>query len=180
MKDVKGLNINHLGFNPLKLGDFIYYEGPLLSHFIDRNKPEDNYLYRWVDFDDNAHRWLIFKASEKDLLAFFNGELSLKQMIENNNFITLLDLDDELNKVQILISPSLGLPDNYLPSEQSFFKEELYHTYATQLKQTLFQKQQDNSLLVKLLDRVRLLEEQQTKTYNLLANVLNPPLRSGV
>jgi hypothetical protein len=124
-------------------------------------------------------RILLIETNQR-IITFFNGELSLKQMIENNNFITLLDLDDELNKVQILITPSLGLPDNYLPSEQSFFKEELYHTYATQLKQALFQKQQDNSLLVKLLDRVRLLEEQQTKTYNLLANVLNPPLRSGV
>lgn len=180
MKEVKGLNINHLGFNPLKLGDFIYYEGPLLSHFIDRNKPEDNYFYRWVDFDDNAHRWLIFKVSEKDLLAFFSGEYSLRQMIENNNFVTLLDLDDDLNKIQILITPLHGLPNNYLPTEQSFFKEELYNNYATQFKQTLIQKQQDNSILMKLLDRVRLLEEQQIKTYNLLTNVINTPLRTGI
>ena len=120
MKEVKGLNINHLGFNPMKLGDFIYYEGPLLSHFIDRNKPEDNYLYRWVDFDDDAHRWLIFKVSEKELFSFFNTEISLRQLIENNNFVTLLDLDDDLNKVQILIAPTQGLPDTYLPIQQSF------------------------------------------------------------
>lgn len=180
MKEVKGLNINHLGFNPIKLGDFIYYEGPLLSHFIDRNKPEDNYFYRWVDFDDNTHRWLISKFSEKDILAFFNKEISLRQLIETNNFVTLLDLDDELNKAQILIVQTHSLPDTYLPSEQSFFKEEHYHIYASQLKQTLIQKQQDNSILMKLLDRVRLLEEQQTKTYNLLANVINTPLRTGI
>ncbi|MEY4934265.1 MAG: hypothetical protein RIS64_624 [Bacteroidota bacterium] len=27
MKKVKGLNINHLGFTPVKLGDFLYDEG---------------------------------------------------------------------------------------------------------------------------------------------------------
>jgi hypothetical protein len=172
MKKVKGLTIHHLGFTPLKLGDFLYYEGPLLSHFIDKNKPEDNYLYRWVDFNDDSHRWLISKFSEKDLLAFFNGEISLNALIKLNNFVTLLDLDGELNKVQIQIIPTSDLPDTYLPIEDSFFKEDYYYKYAVQLKQTLMQKHQalieEKAILKTLLEEVQSIKLQQTKTNGVL------------
>ena len=41
MKKIKGTIIKHLGFEPIKQGDFIYHEGPLLSHFVDKNNPSD-------------------------------------------------------------------------------------------------------------------------------------------
>jgi hypothetical protein len=177
MKDIKGLKINDLGFNPVKLGDFLYYEGPLLSHFIDKNKPEDNYFYSWVDFDETAHRWLISKFTEKDLLAFFNGEISMQALTKSNNFITLLDLDNELNKLQIQIVPTSDVPDNYLPIDDSFYKEEFYHTYATQLKQTLTQKQaaliEEKAILKLLLQEVQSIKIQQSKTNGALAVLAN-------
>jgi hypothetical protein len=168
MKKVKGLNINHLGFTPVKLGDFLYYEGPLLSHFTDRDKPDDHYFYRWVDNDDDTNRWLISKFTERDLVSFFKGDLSLRQLITNNVYVILLDLDDHLNKNQILLMPTSDLPDNYLPIQQSFFEEKYYQTYAVRLKQQLLQKQQEQSLLTKLWERVVVLEEQQRKTLQLL------------
>ena len=87
-----------------------------------------------VDFDDNSHRWLIFKSSEKDINAFFNKTISLWQMITKNTTVFLIDLDDELNKNQILVTTIAELPHSYLPVENSFFKEEQYHAYATELK----------------------------------------------
>lgn len=177
MKDIKGLNIKDLGFNPIKLGDFLYYEGPLLSHFIDKNKPEDNYLYSWVDFNEAAHRWLISKSTEKDLLSFFNGEISMLALVKSNIFVTLLDLDNELNKVNIQIVPTSELPDNYLPIEDSFFKEEFYHIYALELKQTLLEKQkvtiEEQSLLKMLLQEVQSIKIQQTKTNGVLSVLVN-------
>jgi hypothetical protein len=185
MKDIRGLNINDLGFIPIKLGDFLYYEGPLLSHFIDKNKPEDNYFYSWVDFNETAHRWLISKFTEKDLLSFFNGEISMLALVKSNIFVTLLDLDNELNKVKIQIVPTSELPENYLPIEDSFFKEEFYHTYATQLKQTLLEKKkvtiEEQSLLKMLLQEVQSIKIQQTKTngvLTILANKLNMPFEN--
>jgi hypothetical protein len=185
MKDIKGLIIKDLGFSPMKLGDFLNYEGPLLSHFIDREKPDDNYFYSWVDFDETAHRWLISKFSEKDLIAFFTGETTLNSMIKSNNFVTLLDLDNDLNKVQIQIVPTSILPDNYLPIEDSYFKEDFYHKYATQLKQRLLEKQaalvEEQMLLKSLLQEVQSIKIQQTKTngvLTVLADKLNIPYSS--
>lgn len=180
MKNIQGLIIQHLGFDPQKMGDFIYYEGPLLSHFVDRQKPEDHYLYRWVDNNDDAHRWLIAKCTEKELLGFLNGAMSLKQLLQINPFVTLLDLDDDLNKLQVLITPIQNLPNNYFPTDNSFFKENLYQPYATQVRQTLLQKQQEQNTLLKLIERVAAVESQQHKTYNLLTHLLNQPLPKAV
>ena len=168
MKDVKGLIINHLDFQPLKMGDFLYYEGPLLSHFIDKNNPNNHYFYRWVDFDDDSHRWLIFKSSEKDINAFFNKTISLWQMITQNTTVFLIDLDDELTKNQILVTTIAELPLSYLPSENSFFKEEQYHPYATELKSEFLKKESEQSTLNQLLKTVYTLEDQQKKTQQLL------------
>ena len=126
MKKIKGTLIKHLGFEPVKQGDFIYHEGPLLSHFVDKNNPSDNYLYRWVDFNDDSHRWLISRLSDGDLSAFFKRQSSLRQLISKNSFVYLLDLDAQLNKIQILLVSSNDLPDAYLPQINSFFDEEQY------------------------------------------------------
>ena len=171
MKDIKGLIINHLDFIPVKLGDFLYYEGPLLSHFIDKNNPSDNYFYRWVDCDDNAHRWLIFKANETDIRNFFAGIITLWQMITKSSTVILMDLDDNLAKKQILVTTISELPTNYLPAEKSYFKEENYQPYATELKNQLNKKIEDQNLLVELVRKVDMFEEQQQKTFKLLTDV---------
>ena len=168
MKDVKGLKINHLDFQPFKMGDFLYYEGPLLSHFIDKNNPNDHYFYRWVDFDDAGHRWLIFKASDKDIKAFLNKNMSLWQMITQKSTVTLVDFDDDLNKKQILVVAVSELPNTYLPSEKSYFQEEQYQPYASELKNQLDKKESEQNTLNELLKKVYLLDDQQKKTFNLL------------
>ena len=154
MKDVEGLNKNHIDFEPIKMGDFLYYEGPLLSHFIDKNKPNDHYFFRWVDFDDDCHRWLIFKSSEKDIVNFFNKTISLLELITRNSTVLLIDLDDELNKKQILSTTTSKLPATYLPSINSFFKEEQYHTYALKLKNKLAKKESMQNILIELFKKV--------------------------
>ena len=172
MKNIEGLIIPHLDFQPVKMGDFLYYEGPLLSHFIDKNNPNDHYFFRWADFDDDCHRWLIFKASEKDIVGFFNKQISLWELITQNITILLIDLDDELNKKQILITTTSKLPETYLPSVNSFFKEEQYHTYALELKNQFAKKENEQNMLIELLKKVHSLDEQQKKTHELLNEML--------
>ncbi len=176
MKKVKGININHLGFDPLKQGDFIYHEGSLLSHFVDRNNVSDNYFYRWVDYDDDSNRWLIFRLSDTDLTAFFKRQLSLKQLVSTNSFTYLLDLDAQLNKVQILLVSMSDLPDTYLPQENSFFNEEQYENHALAVKDNLLRKQHEVRTFDKILQEVAILKEQQSKTYSLLENIMGRQL----
>ena len=60
MKTIKGLPTI---FNPKRLNkvsDLIYFDGPFLSHFV--SERGDNYLYYWVDTDDEYNRWLIIRT----------------------------------------------------------------------------------------------------------------------
>jgi hypothetical protein len=172
MKKIKGIQIKHLGFDPIKQGDFIYHEGPLLSHFVDKNNPSDNYFYRWVDYDDNTNRWLIFRLSDDDLAVFFKNQLNLKQLISKNSFTYLLDLDAQLNKVQILLVSLGDLPSVYLPQDNSYFDEEQYENHALSVKNNLLRKEYEILTYEKILQEVALLKEQQSKTYSLLENIM--------
>jgi len=119
------------------MGDFLYYEGPLLSHFQDVEKPLEHYFFRWVDNDEDTHRWLIFKCTENEIIDFFNKAITLRQLIEKNTVVTLLDLDDNLNRKSIVFVSLDTLPNNYLTVNNSFFVEERYESYAVKLKNKL-------------------------------------------
>ena len=172
MEKIEGLIISKLTFSPKKLGDLLYYDGPLLSHFIDEERPNDNYLYRWVDNDDDANRWLISKISIEELTDFFEGKLSLKNLLESNQTIILLDLDDELNKKQIILTTLSNVPNSYLPSLSSQFEARFYHKYALHLKDKLIQNRLNDKITSELLDKVNSLEKQQRLLFSTLSEFL--------
>ena len=172
MKKVKGIQIKHLDFDPVKQGDFIYHEGPLLSHFVDKNNPSDNYFYRWVDYNDESNRWLIFRISNDDLKLFFKNQVSIKELISKHSFMYLLDLGADLNKIQILLVAISDLPDTYLPQNNSFFNEEQYENHALTVRDNLLKKQYEIQTFEKILQEVAQLKEQQSKTFSLLENMI--------
>ena len=169
MDNIKGLNIPKLGFKPLKLGDFLYHEGPLLSHFVDENNPHEHYFYKWSDSDTVCNRWLIAKFSEETLSHFLNQEISLKQVICQNAFIYLLDLDNDLNEQNILVVNTQDLPKSYLPSDDSFYNEKHYENYALNLKESLLNNK--DVVFSQVLDELSNIKKQQSET-NQLLNVL--------
>ena len=175
MEQIEGIALKNLSFSPKKLGDFLYHEGSLLSHFIDENRQEDNYLYRWVDSDDEVHRWLIFKVSKDDLLAFFEQKVSLKTLILSRQTVTVLDLDNDLNKKQIQLIPTEHLPENYLPSDTSTFKEKFYDEYALKLRESIITKAQEQSSIATLLGKVDNLEKQQNAILQKMNELLSSP-----
>jgi len=134
MKDIKGIKINKLGFYPQKLGDLVYYEGPLLSLFIDKDSPDIYYLYKWVDNDETSNRWIVTQVTSLSLRTFFYKQISLKDLILNNPICYSIDLDNDLNEKVVLICSSTDLPKEYLPAEKSFFSEERYTEFAQTFK----------------------------------------------
>ena len=117
-------------------GDLIYHEGALLSHFIDNNT-NNHYFYKWSDKDNICNRWLIFKVTVKDLISFFEKKLNLLQLIQVNDFVYFIDLDANLNQVNSFICSTQKIPNDYLLSEKSYFKEKQYERYAFELKNKL-------------------------------------------
>ncbi|MBL7785004.1 MAG: hypothetical protein JNM36_03805 [Chitinophagales bacterium] len=171
MNTLDCINVNGLDFNPQKIGDLLYYEGPLLSHFQDASKPNEHYFYRWVDNDDEANRWLIFKATSQDLVKFFNKQFSELDLIAQNNAVTFLDLDDNLNSLGIYICAFENIPNDYLPSQKTFFEASRYEPYALELKNKLEHSLKEDSILLQLLSRVQNMEKEHQETKKILSDL---------
>lgn len=161
MENIDGLKVSKLAFIPEKCGDLLYYDGPVLSHFIDKEKPDEHYLYYWVDDNDECNRWLVFKVLEGNLIAFFEGGESLRSLIEYSEILYLLDLDNELDAINIMLVTIEYLAESYLPSTSSNFDPDIYHGYATKLAKALLSKRVESITSKVLLDKVMEIETKQ-------------------
>ena len=110
-------------------GDLIVYDGPLLSHF--NNEKGEDYLYQWVDIDNNYNRWLVFKC--ENFYSFFTVDITLRDLILKNDSVLIIDIDDDINIVNCWEVNLNDIPTSYMPTEKSFFNNELYSDYASTL-----------------------------------------------
>ena len=175
MEHIEAAQIANLGIKLVKQGDLLYHEGPLLSHFINEDNPDEHYLYKWTDCDDTCNRWLIFRVSVGNLKSFFEKKTNLLQLIHQNPFVYFIDLDNDLNPSNVVICPTNQIPTDYLPSERSFFKEKQYERYAFELKDSLL-KQVDTSVYDNIMQEVLNLkanQQNQNTLLNLIFNRLN-------
>ncbi len=134
MEKLIGIKLAGLDFKPLKMGDLLYHEGPLLSHFVDEENPSNHYFYKWSDQDSNINRWMVFKITDKDLNDFFKKRNTLLDVVRHNAFVYFIDLEPNLNFKQIVLVANDHIPANYLPFEDSGFEEDGFEEYAKELK----------------------------------------------
>jgi len=167
MKEVKGIKIKKLGFYPQKLGDLVYYEGPLLSLFIDKDNPDIYYLYKWVDNNEISNRWTITQVNAVSLRAFFYKQTSLRDIILSNPICYCIDLDDNLTEKEISVCSSIDLPQEYLPMEQSFYSEERYTEFAQTFK-TIIVNNRIYDILYKILNEIDSMKKSQAQTNTLI------------
>jgi hypothetical protein len=137
MENIEIYKTDSLDFKLKRKGDLLYYEGPLVSHFVNIEHPTQHYLYKWCDFDSNCNRWAIFKVSVDALLDFLTGKLTLLQLVRKNPYIFFVDLDAHLNPQNTFVCPTAKIPEDYLPTEDSFYDPLQYESYAIQLKNDL-------------------------------------------
>ena len=74
MKTIKGICIKKRNFDKFKkVADLIYFDGPLLSHYV-TNKG-DNYLFYWIDQDVYLWEFDSLIPNQKDIrtlrMSFF-------------------------------------------------------------------------------------------------------------
>ena len=115
------INGKHIDFDfskYIKVSDLIYFDGPLLSHFITPNG--DNYLFYWCDVDDLYNRCIIQKYIQKNI--------PLKDIILSplDGFVYVADIDNDINYQSVQILLSKELPDEYVPCDNSFFDFEIH------------------------------------------------------
>lgn len=172
MKELKGISIPTLGFIPQKIGDLIYFEGPLLSLFLDRNNPDTYYLYKWADCNETINRWLVIQLNSVSLRSFFFKEISLRNLLLNSPLSYVLGIDDTLIEKEIIVCATTDLPEIYLPKENSFFSEEKYTDFASTFK-TIIVNSRIYDILNEILKKVSVVEKKQNDTDTILRAVLS-------
>ena len=124
MKKIEGYNIDYDFGGFRKIADLVYFDGPFLSHYV--SGKGDDYLFYWVDRDEQDNRWLVLHVSLASLQKYIGKELTLRELIENPNdgYLYVVDIDNSLVYHDIkLVQPS-SLPDDYLPESDSYYEFE--------------------------------------------------------
>ena len=121
MRKIEGYNIDYDFSSFRKIADLIYFEGPLLSHYV--SSKGDDYLFYWVDRDESDNRWLVLRVSLANLQKYIGKEISLRELIENPNdgYLYAVEVNDEVRYHDVkLVQPS-SLPGDYLPEPDSYY-----------------------------------------------------------
>ena len=124
MKKIEGYNIDYDFSGFRKIADLVYFDGPFLSHYV--SGKGDEYLFYWVDRDEQDNRWLVLRVSLASLQKYIGKELTLRELIEhpNDGYLYVVDIDNSLAYHDIkLVQPST-LPDDYLPESDSYYEFE--------------------------------------------------------
>ena len=121
MKNVKGFDIQFDFSSFKKIADLICFEGPLLSHYV--SSKGDDYLFYWVDRDENDNRWMVLRVSLASLQKYMAGDVSLLELIgsPNDGYLYLVDVDNDINYHNVKLVQPADLPEDYLPDADSFY-----------------------------------------------------------
>ena len=124
MRKIEGYNIEYDFSSFRKIADLVYLDGPFLSHYVS-NKGDD-YLFYWVDSDEEDNRWIVLRISLANLQKYIGKQLTLRELIENPNdgYLYAVDVDNNIHYHNVkLIQPST-LPEEYLPETDSYYEFE--------------------------------------------------------
>ena len=122
MKTIKGICIKKRNFDKFKkVADLIYFDGPLLSHYV-TNKG-DNYLFYWIDQDDTNNRWMFIRTDYDNIQKYTNKKQTLRNVLSSplDDIVYTVDIDEEGNHHNFQAHSIEDLPEDYLPTEDSYY-----------------------------------------------------------
>ena len=117
------MTINKLNIPDLtNVGDLIYFDGPLMSLFVDKAKGHF-YVFDWVNAHEQFNQWIAYQVSLSCLSNFMKGILSHRDLLRKSlkNEFLRVDIDDNLTYYKRNSLSFEQLPTSYLPEENTYF-----------------------------------------------------------
>ncbi len=116
-----------------KSGDFLYYEGPLLSHFV--NLRNEDFIIKWCGTDSQFNRWLLYKTNHELLRQFFTGTIGDLELAlaTPDKHVYFIDIDNDINWRNIVKVELADIPSEYLPEPTAFYEPGDFEPYAEKL-----------------------------------------------
>jgi hypothetical protein len=117
-----------------KIADLLFYEQPILSHY--RDVFNNDLLLYWIDYSEHYDRWLLIQVTRDSIYQYLIGDITLASIISkpNNNVYYILDSTDDIdfNSAKIIFKGEL--PENYFPSQNSFYGMPFPDVYDTEIQ----------------------------------------------
>lgn len=121
MKTINGFDILFDFSKFIKVSDLIYFDGPLLSHYM--SDKGENYLFYWVDVDEMYNKWIIIRTDIFSIQKYLDKKISLFSIITqpNDGYVYIVDIDNDINYHNIKLVSANDLPEDYIPAKDSFY-----------------------------------------------------------
>ena len=103
--------------------DIEYFDGPLLSLFQDRDGQP--WIYYWCDCDEQHNRWLMFRSTLTEVVAYMKRDKSLLDLIRSGGEHYAIDCRSYEPEHVLRIKLDASWPDDYLPEPDAFYEEAL-------------------------------------------------------
>lgn len=125
MTQINGINIERNFHEFIKVSDLIYFDGPLLSHFV--SPAGDDYLFYWCDVDDNFNRWIVVRTNTHIIEEYISRRITLKDVITTpiDGVLFVVDIDDNIQYRNIILTQPTNLPLEYIPNDDSYYDFEI-------------------------------------------------------
>lgn len=105
-----------------KVFDLLYFEGPIWSYFIDKDK--NPYIYLFADHSNEYCWWFVFSVIEENLQKFLNKELSMFQLIKTASAVWLHPYtEDTQTYYKMSLSTLFEKYKIFLPTEDSYYDQ---------------------------------------------------------
>lgn len=75
----------------VKVEDLIYYDGPLVSLFVDED--DKLYIMQWFSENKNNHSWIFYPVSNKKLSLWREEKLRLVDLITSAESVYMFEID---------------------------------------------------------------------------------------
>ena len=128
------MELPKLDFTLKKMGDLLFWEGPLMSHFV--NDQKEDFIFKWASKDGLHNRWMVYRSTPALLLDYFEGRINSADLILKNpdGSVYFIDMDNDMNWRKIYLVNIQDIPKKYMPLKDSFYEIETYEPYAEKLR----------------------------------------------
>jgi hypothetical protein len=105
-----------------KIRDLIWFDGPLVSHFI---SPEDtDYVFYWSDLDKDKgiDKWIITPVNEHTIERYIERQVTLKDLMLGtlNGIAFSADVDKNHNYCEVYAFSIDTIDPSYLPEDDTY------------------------------------------------------------
>jgi hypothetical protein len=105
-----------------KVEDIIFLDEPILTHLKRKDK---DFLFYLVDTIDELDIFLLIETSEDIIYEYITKKISLRDIIlQNENICHLIEQDFSGNILNVQVTQSELISEDYLPNENSFLEYE--------------------------------------------------------